>query len=352
MASPIRSLDLIDIKKLKSAYFVVFLLVCFRSKNLFVVLSLNIVLDLSITLLYLKLKSKICKIPEVTNLKTLKSLDFDKVLYNTIPSSNMLLPFLLGFDGKKHIYADLSKFLHTLIAGRSGKGKSNFINQILQSLIYNQKGNLVLFLCDMKVVELCHDYACFPMCRTFSDADSLLTCVTNLRKEMQRRYDILGQVLEGNKSYKKIEDYNLTHDPLPYAVLLIDEFADLSYIQDESLKTKIWTEIKWVLREGRAAGIIIMLATQRPTKENIPASIKGLCVSFMGFGTRDNNESYYCGVKGSANLPIGEFVVAGEGEEFDNTKLKSYHIKPDDKIYYHLYNNYNKKGRDKDENII
>lgn len=346
-ASLLQSLDANYVKKLKPVYVCILLMSCYRFNNLKLVLLLNVLIDLSITLLYLNFKGKKQKkvddvvfdeAPHIIN-----SSAFDKVILNTRSPQNMNLPFLLGYDGTDHVYADLSKLIHTLIAGRSGMGKSNFINQILQSLLLNYNMNLVMFLCDMKQVELCHDYACFPQVTTFSDENTLLNVVKNIRIEMQDRYQLLNQVEKGQKSYKKIEDYNKDHEALPYLVLLIDEFADINCLRNEDIKNQIWDEIKEILRKGRAAGCIIILATQRPTKENIIPSIKGLMVSFIGFGVRDNNESFYCGVKNSANLAIGEFIIAAEGDNFNNKKLKSYHIKHDDEVYYSLYKNYEQK---------
>jgi FtsK/SpoIIIE family len=340
----LQSLDATHVKKLKPLYICTLLMTCYKFTNVYMVLLLNVMVDLSITLLYLNFKGKKqLKVDDIVFDETPKSINsnnFDDVVLNTRSPQNMKLPFLLGFDGKNHIYADLAKLIHTLIAGRSGMGKSNFINQILQSLLLNYNGNLVMFLCDMKQVELCHDYACFPQVTTFSDENTLLNVVKNIRLEMQDRYKLLSNVDQGQKSYKKVEDYNKDHGPLPYIILLIDEFADINCLRDENLKTQIWDELKEILRKGRAAGCIVILATQRPTKENIIPSVKGLMVSFIGFGVRDNNESFYCGVKNSANLAIGEFIIAAEGDQFNNKKLKSYHIQHSDRVYYSLYKNY------------
>jgi S-DNA-T family DNA segregation ATPase FtsK/SpoIIIE len=344
VANLLKSLDAHSVKQLKPVYVCVFLLSCYKFVNVYVVLLLNVMVDLSITLLYLNFKGKKqLKVDDVVFddiPKVINSNNFDDVMLSTRSPQNMNLPFLLGFDGKTHVYADLSKLIHTMIAGRSGMGKSNFINQILQSLLFSYNGNLVMFLCDMKQVELCHDYACFPQVTTFSDENTLLNVVKNIRLEMQKRYKLLSDVCMGQKSYKKIEDYNKDNEPLPYVILLVDEFADINCLKDENIKNLIWDELKEILRKGRAAGCIVILATQRPTKENIIPSLKGLMVSFIGFGVRDNNESFYCGVKNSANLAIGEFIIAAEGDQFNNKKLKSYHIKHNDKIYYQLYKNY------------
>jgi hypothetical protein len=324
-------------KKLKFAYIAVLCSTVLNTNNILIIMVLNICADLIITNIYIgyKFKSGIKRVTKNPD-------SFNSILKTTKPNNSLKLPFLLGTDGTSPIYVDLSKLIHTLIAGRSGKGKSNFINQLLQSMLWLDKGCLALFLCDMKSIELCHDYRDFQNCRTLNTAEDLLKVVTGIRIEMQSRYKLMENVDPGQKTYKKIEDYNNSnYIKLPYIVLLIDEFADLNYIKDTNLKDTIWDEIKWVLREGRAAGTIIILATQRPTKENIPCSIKGLIVTFIGFGVKDNNESYYCGVQGSSNLPIGEFII--NGESFDNKKMKSYHIKPDDEIYYELYNTYNKE---------
>lgn len=327
-----------ELKHIKYVYLIILIIILLKTSNLFIFIILNLSIDLIISALFLMVKISFKKelVLEKKILTIKNSGFFDKTLRSSTAPNNFKIPFLLGFDGKNHIYADLSKFIHVLIAGSSGKGKSNFINQLLQSILFLSHGNIALFLCDMKRIELCHDYKHFPNCVTFYDPETLLNIVTNIREEMQERYIKMENVEIGQKAYKNIEDYNLYNPELPYICLLIDEFGDLGYIKNESTKSLIWDEIKHILREGRAAGIFIILATQRPTKENIKPDIKALMTSFIGFGVSNNNESYYCGVQGSADLPIGEFIV--NSEKFSNTKMKSYLIQQQDKIYYELVN--------------
>jgi hypothetical protein len=335
-----------DFKNLKICYAITLVITSNMIKTSSVVL---ILMNLSIDIIVTYLKFKFIPSKKTIDLTFLEgteqqkviegniivdTLDFDKVL-DEVPHE-MELPFLLGYGRNgQHIFADLIKFLHTLIAGTTGKGKSNFINQFIQSLMLYGKGNLALFLCDMKKIELA-DYKEFINCRYFSDPEVLLKVLIGLREEMQTRYRKFMDIIPGQKAFKNLADYNLdTHEDLCYSLLLIDEFGDINDIDDEYLKESIWKEIRWILREGRAAGIIIVLATQRPTKENIIPSVKNLMASFIGFGVRDGNEASYCGVKGSCGLNIGEIIVNSEG--FDNEKLKTYHIKPHDGIYYKLY---------------
>lgn len=257
---------------------------------------------------------------------------FEDVLHRVKPTG--LLPFLLGWDGTKHLVGDLAELYHLLIAGRAGKGKSNFINQLIQSLL-KWADNYCLFLFDFKTVEL-NDYKYFPQCRVFNKPGQLLRVIKNSRTEMQARYNVLVDVPKGKKTYRNIKEYNKDHPEnlIPYIIILIDEFADLNEIKDSDMKDEIWSEIRWLLREGRAAGVYLTLATQRPTKENVLPAIKALMTTCIGFGVQSANESYYIGVQGAAGLNKGEFII--NGEQLENTKLKAYLVDEDDKIYNNL----------------
>lgn len=345
------NLELIKTKKLYLLIQSLVLAGITNNKYLFIILSF---LGFVISCLYTidkQLKKPLVKLDkptkEVVSLSTNNDLSpnpnwgilrLDK---NIIPNdSSMEVPFILGWDGFKVIMVDLSDLIHCLVAGTSGKGKSNWINQLLQTIIYYQsegRENIAMFLIDLKRVELINDYKYFPMCKTLHEEDEILTVLNNAIIEMNKRYSLLMDVPPGQKTHKNIKEFNAKNKTkIPHMMILFDEFADISALERSDI---IWSKIQELLRKGRAAGIYLILATQRPTKENIPPIIKGLMVTFIGFGVKDESESYYCGVKGTAGMDKGYIVVNGEG--YDNVKMKSFLIENDDSIYYELYNRYN-----------
>lgn len=302
------------------------LALCLYSKVLFIPLAMGVIIGLYIYFkIYKPKKPKHTSNHSNSSPKNISQLnDIFKHL-----NPNGELPFVLGLDeNNKPVLADMNRILSSLVAGLSGRGKSNFINQLLQSLIYWNSQKLALILIDFKKVELLHDYSHFQNVFTLEDIDKLIKILRNLIVEMNKRYDCMLKVPIGTKAYKKISQYNEKNKPLPYILVLIDEFADLNDIKDSSKKELIWDMIRELLRKGRAAGIILSLCTQRPTKENIDPRIKGLVVSKLGFGVNNNNESYYCGVEGTSNLPVGEYKISTDGD-LHNKKFKSFFMEND-----------------------
>ncbi|WP_304653228.1 DNA translocase FtsK [uncultured Ligilactobacillus sp.] len=189
------------------------------------------------------------------------------------------------------VTADLAKMPHLLIAGSTGSGKSVAINVILTSLLMNCLPEQVkLVLIDPKKVEL----------GMYHDLPHLLTpVVTEPRKaavtlekvvvKMQQRYEIFAQTGQRNLTgYNKMA----TKDPdnyeqMPYIVVVVDELADLMMTTGNEVEAAITR----IAQMGRAAGIHLILATQRPSVDVITGIIKANVPSRMAFAVSSGTDS-------------------------------------------------------------
>ncbi len=193
------------------------------------------------------------------------------------------LTFAVGKDiVGKAIVADLARMPHLLVAGQTGSGKSVMINDILTSLLYrNSPNDLKLILVDPKQVEL----------TPFNDVPHLLTPVIHEPErtisalkwavaEMERRLRTMAGAGKRN-----IDEYNklMPDEKMPYIVIVVDELSDLMMMAARDVEALIVR----VAQKARAAGIHLILATQRPSvnvitgliKANVPARIAFTTVS-------------------------------------------------------------------------
>lgn len=208
--------------------------------------------------------------------------------------SEAVLPIAVGMDVEgKGVVADLTKMRHLLIGGASGQGKSVFLNTLIVSLLASKApGELKLMLIDPKMVEffqyrtLANSYLLSvegigePVITSYEETKIALNA---LCAEMDRRYSLLN-----NAGARSIADYNATvSDNLPYIVVVIDEFADLIMTLGKDFETPIAR----LAQKARAAGIHVVLATQRPSKPVITGVIKANFPARIAFRTTQNSDS-------------------------------------------------------------
>ena len=199
------------------------------------------------------------------------------------------LSFALGKDivGDCKI-CNLEQMPHLLVAGSTGSGKSVCLNVILISLLYRLGPNdLKILLIDPKRVEFV-SYNYLPhmlVPKAINDAQQALNALDWVIKEMTRRYDLFSQKHVRNfKEFNALpEVYKGEEDKLPYIVVVIDELADLMMLAGHELEEKI----QRLTQLARAAGIHLIIATQRPSVNVITGVIKANLTSRIAFAVTD-----------------------------------------------------------------
>jgi DNA segregation ATPase FtsK/SpoIIIE, S-DNA-T family len=185
------------------------------------------------------------------------------------------LKIALGLDiTGQPIFSDISTMTHSLIAGSTGSGKSVCINTLIVSILYNALPNEVkLVLIDPKKVEFSL-YRDIPHLLTpvINDAKGATATLKWLTEEMDRRYELIESV-----GARDIKSYNVKRNrspedlpKLPYIVVIIDELADLMMVAANEVEEYI----QRISQLARAAGIHLIVATQRPSTNVITGTIK------------------------------------------------------------------------------
>jgi len=202
------------------------------------------------------------------------------------------IPVVLGKDIQGEVQViDLTSNPHILIAGATGAGKSVCVNAIILSILYKRRPDEVkMIMIDPKIVEL----------KLYNDIPHLLTPVITEPKrafqalqycicEMERRYSLLdGMGVRDIRSYnKRIKERDIATEPLPYIVVIIDEFADLMATTGKELESTLAR----LAAMSRAVGIHLVLATQRPSIDVITGLIKANIPSRIAFMVASKTDS-------------------------------------------------------------
>lgn len=201
------------------------------------------------------------------------------------------LAFALGKDiTGKCIVGDLSKMPHMLIAGATGSGKSVCINSLIISLLYKYSPEQVkLLMVDPKVVELSVyngiPHLLIPVVTDPKKAAGALNWAVN---EMNKRYNLFSQMKVKNiESYNKLFDKGEIQEKLPYIVVIVDELADLMMACPNDVEDYICR----LAQMARAAGMHLIIATQRPSVDVITGVIKANIPSRVSFAVSSGTDS-------------------------------------------------------------
>ncbi|WP_408954478.1 DNA translocase FtsK 4TM domain-containing protein [Natroniella sp. ANB-PHB2] len=206
-------------------------------------------------------------------------------------------------DGNPAV-ADLAKMPHMLVAGATGSGKSVFINSIISSILYKANPDQVKFLLiDPKMVELTIykkiPHLVAPVVTDPKKASSALRWVV---QEMENRYELFaGSGARGIDSYNKQLEAD-DKDPLPYVVVIIDELADLMMVSAAEVEDAICR----LAQKARAAGIHLVLATQRPSVDVITGVIKANIPTRVSFALSSQVDSRTILDTGGAEKLLGK----------------------------------------------
>ena len=179
------------------------------------------------------------------------------------------LPIALGKSiSGKPIVGDLASMPHLLIAGTTGSGKSVCINTIILSLLFRHTPEICKFiLIDPKMLEL-STYEGVPhlLCPVITEAKKAASVLGWVVKEMESRYRLMTR-----EGVRNIDSYNTKHKlPMPYIVVVVDEMSDLMLVAGKEIENYI----QKLSQMARAAGIHIIMATQRPSVDVITGTIK------------------------------------------------------------------------------
>ena len=179
------------------------------------------------------------------------------------------LPIALGKNiSGLPIVGDLTSMPHLLIAGTTGSGKSVCINTIILSLLFRHSPDKCKFiLIDPKMLEL-SAYEGIPhlLCPVITEAKKAASVLGWVVKEMESRYRLMTK-----EGVRNIDGYNAKHKlPMPYIVVVVDEMSDLMLVAGKEIENYI----QKLSQMARAAGIHIIMATQRPSVDVITGTIK------------------------------------------------------------------------------
>ena len=201
----------------------------------------------------------------------------------------------------KTVVTDLAKAPHLLIAGSTGSGKSVCINSIITSIIYHSRPDEVkLMLIDPKVVEL-SVYNGIPHLRTevVTDMKKAQGTLNWAVREMEARYQLFA-----GARVRNIEGYNKANPDkkMPYILIIVDEFADLMNVAAKEVEVLI----QRLTQKARAAGIHLILATQRPSADVITGVIKSNIPSRIAFMVESGLNSRIILDEGGAESLLGK----------------------------------------------
>ena len=216
-------------------------------------------------------------------------------------SSEVILPVALGVDTfGEPVVEDLVQMPHLLIAGTTGSGKSVFINNLIAGLVCKNTAKEMRFVfIDPKMVELAA-YKKLPhlACPVISDIKTdAKTLLNRMVEEMEKRYESMlaletRNIQEFNETIRtrrrsEFVKFNGKWQTLPYVVFLIDEFADMVFMlgkEAEELITRL-------AQKARAAGIHLVIATQRPSVDVVTGLIKANFPTRVAFRVQSGSDS-------------------------------------------------------------
>ena len=218
-------------------------------------------------------------------------------LMQNAPDKKLMVPLGKSIMGDIGV-CEVNKMPHMLIAGTTGSGKSVCVNGIICSILMRAKPDEVkMVMVDPKVVEL-SVYNGIPhlMCPVVSDPKKAAVALAKMVNEMERRYHVFSDTGTKNiESYNAyIEKWNKEHkssdeqkSKMPYIVIIIDELADLMMVAAKEVEDSILR----ITQKARAAGIHLIVATQRPSTEVITGLIKANIPSRISFAVGSGIDS-------------------------------------------------------------
>ena len=221
-------------------------------------------------------------------------------------TKNRSLAFALGTNiAGESIIGDLEKMPHMLISGGTGSGKSICMNTIICSLLYKYSPEYVRFiLVDPKQVEfnIYNDLPHLLVKEVISETEKAINALNWAIKEMEQRYTLFKVTRCKNISeYNAFIEGDKTKPRMPYIVFIIDELADLMSTKKKDVEDKV----QRLAQKARAAGILLILATQRPSVDIISGVIKTNLPSRIALSLSNYQDSKTILDRGGAEKLLG-----------------------------------------------
>ncbi|MBY8912135.1 DNA translocase FtsK [Bacillus sp. YC2] len=214
---------------------------------------------------------------------------------NDRPDAKLLIGLGRNISGEA-VLAELNKMPHLLVAGATGSGKSVCVNGIITSILMRAKPHEVkMMMIDPKMVEL-NVYNGIPhlLAPVVTDPKKASQALKKVVNEMERRYELFSHTgtrnIEGYNDYIKrsnAEEEEVKQPELPYIVVIVDELADLMMVASSDVEDSI-TRLSQM---ARAAGIHLIIATQRPSVDVITGVIKANIPSRIAFSVSSQTDS-------------------------------------------------------------
>ena len=228
------------------------------------------------------------------------------------------LMFTMGKDvANRKVYGDISKMTHLLVAGSSGSGKSVFLGSLIISLIYKYSPEeLRLILIDPKKTEfvLYNNLPHLMINEIITDVNKAVQSLNWAIGEMNRRYGLFEQMSRAGTYVVNLDEYNSHLDKnerLPKIVIIIDELADLMLAAKKDIEDRIQN----LTQKARAAGIHLVVATQRPSTDVITGVIKSNLATRIAFAVATDVDSRVILDQSGAQklLGKGDFLYTMQG---------------------------------------
>jgi DNA segregation ATPase FtsK/SpoIIIE, S-DNA-T family len=196
---------------------------------------------------------------------------------------NANLPFVIGENVSGEVlFGCLSDLKHLMVAGATGSGKSVFLNVILICLLLSVEPELLnIVLIDPKKVEF-SNYRGFPqVSKIVTEPVEAVMMLDSLCVEMERRYSLFAK-----SGYRNIDQYNRNNEKeIPYIVCVIDEYADLVMVNGN-----VENHVVRLSQKARAAGIHLILATQKPLSDIVTSVLKSNLPSVISFRLKTSSD--------------------------------------------------------------
>ncbi len=221
-----------------------------------------------------------------------------QITTKSLKPKDEVLPIYLGIGShdNKEYRTDLVKLPHLLVAGASGQGKSNFLNNVITGFSKLPKKLINMHLVDIKDLEF-RDYENLVNTAVYNNAPSCIEMLRTQKEEMMKRL----RTLKVNKCKSVLEFNNRYKNTLPFTIIVLDEFASISTNKKE--KEVFESLLKFFSNVGRAAGVHLILATQRPDAKVITGQIRANMGGIVAFRVANaTNSRVVLGQKGAENL--------------------------------------------------